>query len=604
MTLTDAYLELDLCIQGVEDDHYALASGYADWLSRMASGRGHEEWVRDVRPRESQEEKDDRARIYIPATKSAIGPVRSLVGRVYRSDGRTFTLTHPVDERLQRVRAALADYYDGQGVEDYLDREQFRLAFTDPNAYLLTLRTSERDHLGNTTAIRVYPLLIPSAEVPRSGRRNGVLEWIIRRQYNADNRQTLTLYAAGMVVTMAELADDETGDLVRTVEGVRFAVQQVTNTGSAEFPGDQIGAYLSEITPNLRVSVLDPASELLRELVKAKSILDVALDKHCFPHRYEYNEPCDYMDAELGLSCADRGYINAGTVLEDHDRIPCPRCGGRKGGRKSENNVTRVKVPTGISSARDAFKLSDLYHYEQVDLTTIVRLQENVDRLIDAIPYAVFGGQHMAPPTVSRTATETVIEHQSATDRLYPMPSRYARLVEKIARVTAQYLGAGDGFTVAYAFPENLRLQNLTELVNRLGALRRAGASQEAIFAVQCEIVEKTHAGSGSVVANMKAFERLRPWRSLATAEVLSIIAQRADGDTDAAIWLNFDRIKSELLDTYPDFHRFTLPAARRLVVEKATAIAAEAEYAEGPQVGELEIGEVPIIEKPADVLE
>ncbi|MTB53010.1 hypothetical protein [Lewinella sp. W8] len=596
MTIEEAKEEIRLAI--LEEDtfkHLDTVREMSVWLNRMVSGKDQEDWVRNVRPDETDREKEHRIRVYKPVTKSCINPVRSFYRKIYRVDGIRSVIG---EEEEEAVREAIDNFHGGESLFEYIKKRQPIMEFSDPNGYLVVGVDVERDAVA-VRGMSVFPIEVPSSEIVRKQEVNGLTQWIIRAQVlsREEDREVkvFTLYGPGIVLVYEEMEEGqvpEEGQEIDFVDGENsetYIVTAVENNLVTEFPGIRWGAYLHE-SGEYCVSAIDPASDTLDELVYKKAIYDVAFDNHVRPHRYEYDDPCDY-ESEKG-SCQGRGYLNPYEVKNREHKHICPECKGTGSKKRTESNVTKLVMPD-YDAAGEIFPLEKLYHYEMPDLDTVREIKGEIEDLKRSIPVSIFSAQAENTPVVSKTATENLIEADQINNRVFPVAQQASRIWVKVVRITGMYMNRE--VEPSHSFPENLKLESLSQLIARLASAKDAGATQEAIFAFQCEITEKTHAGNMASVENMKAFERHRPWRSLPEGMIEAIRRERGPEDYDRKLLENFDTVKTEILEERPNFYEIDFAQQKRLIrakLDQLEIIRATDSEPQQPFTDELEEGE------------
>lgn len=592
MTLEQALQEITL-LSETGHGKKSKAAEYAVWLGRMVSGEDHEEWLDNIRPLETDEEKKTRRHVYRSMTKSVIQPIQAFCRKIYRTDGRIFHIEHKDEVSKGNIYMALAEFHGGQTAYQYLADNQIDAEFNDPNGYLLIGKSTSVDETGNVDSVTTFPIEIPSSEIAKKEIVNGLTKWLIRRQSFKEPSglvlSVYTVYAAGMVVVARQIGEsgpkfDEgaTDQFAQQLGREKYAISYFADTGSIEFPGAPWGAYYSR-SRSMYVAPLDPASDLLNEAVKGKSIFDICMDKHVFPRRYEFQTTCEYKDPASGAICND-GYL--GFDIDGEKPIECPKCAGTGKNRpRSENNVVSVELPP-FDHANEIFKLADLYHYESVDLKTVEMMYQRLQDIRVEVPLAVFSSQMENQAATATTATEINYQGEVINNRVYPLAEKCSRLMELIGRVTAQYMGYYDA-KISHSFPENLKLETLSELINRLKSAKDAGANAETIFAIQCEIAEKTNAGSQQLIQRMKTFERLKPWRSLDPAQAMAIYQMRANNDTDRVLYENWDKVKEIVTQKYPAFFNMDYDEQLNILNDVAAELSQNIIYAtmEAPEI-------------------
>lgn len=567
-----------LATKGERMPSYQMRVEEAINTTRFVTGEGHDEWVRRVRNNETKEEKDDRVSLYTPETPTAIEPIIAMYRRVYRVDGVQFLINSPNEDEIKEL---LSDFSANRDVFEYIAEAQPKFEFSDPNAYLIVGKTVKADG-----SLMCYPIEVAADEILNVGKTNGVTDWLLRGQ-KVGGMNLFTFYAAGIAVTATEydpkkpIQEDPAASSVevQVLENRSFLIQYYLETGTTEFPGIEWGAYRDLKNKDVKRSPIYPARHQLMDMVAIKSIADVSMRKHVFPKRYELVSDCTYEDNATGARCDGRGYLNAMYPDNMADLVTCPACAGKgTSSPRSENNVTQVRMPA-YDDPNEIMPLSSLYHYESVELSTIQELNRKLDQLPGKVIRSIFANKPSDGVTEAATATEISYESEIVNNQIYPVAQRASAIFEKIARVVAQYAGY-QYESISHHFPENLKLETLNELLARLRAAKDAGAPENAIFAIQCEITEKTNAGDVIEIANMKAFERHKPWKSLDAAMIASLLQERATDDVQRVLYENWDRVIEEVSEEVPEFSALTYSDQRRLLEVKAMQIVEQTKYA------------------------
>ena len=158
MTPQGAYDKIvDLIQTDYRHPDYDRTVTVSEWAYSMMTGDDQGQYI-NVRLNESQDQKDQRERLYNSITGLASRQVASIFNKVRRTDGIQEMTDHDNSTAKDALTAALDTFYKGQHLREYLfDRLEY-YTFYDPNAWIICERRNTANAEGATVAVESYPL--------------------------------------------------------------------------------------------------------------------------------------------------------------------------------------------------------------------------------------------------------------------------------------------------------------------------------------------------------------------------------------------------------------------------------------------------------------
>lgn len=574
------YLRNVIIEAGYKHKHWQATVDIAEEARKLMSRdtKDQEEEITAYRIREDDEQKAQRIRLTNTVTSVALSPVYAYFEEVKRTDGVKMEVLTDNETAKARVDDLHAKYYGEAGLHEYLHGALLHYNKYDPNAWLIAERRLSADGL---TVEELFPVEVLASEaLDYHYDEAGILQYLaicLPRMARIKNRPTATkelknyfFYGAGYVWHFAEVDPQE--DNALDYEGMGYEVTPIKNrtymarmweNGTQEVPAIRCGAYPSgQHGREICETPVADAYPVLRDLQRDKSYLDTCKTIHTFPRLFQYVKPCNHVDEESNLLC-EGGYYGG-------IRKPETTCRGCNGAgyivHRGEQDVIRLIWPT---NADDIIDLEKLSHYEELPFDVVRFLREEATEAQRLVFMAVFNQETVDKALTVQTATEIRIEYDKIYNKLMPFASRVAIAWEKFTRIAHQYLL--DAFAVAdMSYPFDFKLKNVQELTAEYAQAQQAGLSYDVLWSIQQDILRKQYRNMPAKVAEIKAFEALRPWKEKSQEEVAMILQRRATDDPDRVLWENWGRIVTEIQqDRGPDkpFHEIMDMAERRRVV-------------------------------------
>lgn len=561
---------------GLRHPNYNRTVEIADFSKAIMTGQGQDDLIIQYKSRESDAQKQQRIKLTKTLTKYAGNQILKFFKKVRRVDGISKNIETKSSNKSNLERK-INNFGPEQSLSDYLfDTLEF-YSFYDPNAWIVTER---RNVMGVETVedVQIYPFEVSSHQAINYLEEHGNVQWLIVEQLEMDSFlkdgklvseqiSNFYFYAPGFVIHLKEyinniptLSEDQSTIRLETEsQKERKFVQSLYLNGTNEVPAVQIGAYLDfETKKQTFVTPLEPAKEILEDLINIKSEFDLTKALHTFLQKIAYAPPCQFEDQKG--SCQD-GFIGG-----DFEQI-CPSCNGRGVDvHTTVQDVILIKMP----DSKDGFlPLSELVQYVNLPDWLPKFQAEQIEIILKRVSLAVFNTEVFKKPEVAETATAAVLEWDKIYDVLAPFATQYSKIFKKIVRISAQYLGIKD-VQLMHKFPADFKLKSVTELLAEYKSAKEAGLSAKILDGIAMDILQKRHSNEPEMVEMIKAENHWKPFADKSSEEVAVILSSRDQLDRDRILWENYDRIFKSI-----HFDMFQLEAKffHLLILEKQKEI-------------------------------
>jgi hypothetical protein len=580
--------------------HYERIVAVSDFAERVVTGEGQDELVVRYKERESKAQKDQRVRITNTLTRYTANQVRNYYRKVGRVDNVVNEVLHDSEAAREEIENILSRFYGGKSAWQYILQKAELFSFIDPNAMLIIERRDERGARGEILSTQVYPFEVRSRDVINWGTDNGVLDWVIIKQerievktqeigtgYHEEKHPVTDyyMYFPGYVIKLAQYVNVRPDELqpnereLQITEGktgkVLYFIEGTYQNGTTEIPVIPFGAYLDDKTTGMtRVSPLDPAEEVLRDLINIKSEADLTRALHTFLQKIAYAPKCNFEDQE-------EGYCHNG-VLSNSER-DCPQCGGT--GVQVHTTTQDVILIALPDDKETFFPLQDFVHYINLpEWLPKWQHEELLEKAIKRVSLAVFNTEIFQAPQLATTATEAVIEYDKIYDTITPFAQHLSEIFEKVARVTAQYIERSEGFSVRHAFPKDFKMKSDTELIIDYKAGKEAGVGVSVLTAIENDLISKKYVNDPVTVAEIQSQRKFKPFSDKSEEMISFILSARSTEDYDRVLFENFSSIMRDISsETERQFHLYPFERQREIVAAKVEQYREMIQYNNAP---------------------
>lgn len=570
---------------------YARAIEVSKFAKMIVTGDNQGDEVWRYRRFEGEKLKEQRLRLYNSLTKYAIARPRKYWKKIDNVPGVRAAIEPDGEKKVGMLKANMDDFADHKDLYKWLVFNLEYLGVTDPNAWIIYEREDERTVEGRVTNVKVYPYIVSSANVVNYAERRGKVLWLVvmeprlvRDRGQDKILQDFYIYEPGLTLRAREKWEDmvkEPGEVEVVIEAKpnprTFYVSEY-QTGTTEVPAMCVGAYQDEKNSLFGyVAWFDPAEQVLRDLIRDKSNLDVSKTLYAVPQKYEYVKPCQHDDGTGGL--CHSGWMRGG----DHDGERCASCGGRGlvANFTTEQETLQLALPDNPAEILDLHKL---YHYEQGNTDVPEWLAGQVETAEKRVLNAVFnsGIVEKATGAADKTATEVNYEMQDVYDVLEPFCVRLRLHYELAYRIGAQYMEIPN-FSVSLFIPKDKKMRTALELVEAMKTAKDAGAGWEVIRDLREQLWEKMSGDDPEKVARVRASYKWLPFDEKSPEERAMILASRAPTDFSRVLYENWAEIFEEIDIEHPMFYQYEYSKQGEVVADKVEKWRANIQFASAP---------------------
>jgi hypothetical protein len=603
----------------------------------ISASIGWEDEITRYRRFEEDTLKAQRIRLHNPPTKSALAAPRRYFKRMPRVEGIRKTFKASSDEALVKLQDQFYNFMPGESLDQWQNRILEFYGVNDPNAWIIAERRDKRNQEGTIINTIVYPFIVGCEDVLNFKRTFGELEWVLVRTSEMQRIATpksridqiienFYLYAPGYIAQAREVGEKtikEAGDVEMMIEiypsdakpkaqksnsplaqieyigqpkAKLFYVRVKTN-GTKEVPAECVGVYDDESTGGMgcKVPWFDPAMDDFRDLMRYKSIADVLLTTHAYPQTWEFTSACHDTHVEFG-EC-DYGYYGG---IHDTDHR-CHKCNGTGIPANFSTEQAKVLLILPEDGQKEMIELAKLSHTQEIKIDLLEWLDGKIESTTAKIMNTLFGAGLFQKPTNSTTKTATEINELTAgiSDVLAPFGALECRFFELFFRVGAQYQGFE--LEVDKSYPDDLKIDQLTDMVTTFDNIKKSGVGYEAIVAQRNRIFQKTFEGNPAIQKAIAARYKFKPWDDKNDEQVSMIVASRSATDPERVLWENWLKVFQEIEAKNPMFYEMTYEKQKQIVAEQVAEITALIQQPEVDSVPNFNSPINPVEETPAN---
>jgi len=575
----------------------------------FTTGKGQDKEVLKYRRFEAEPLKAQRLRLNNPATPTVISEA-DILNRLTRVDGVRRELVAATEKEKQELETALWEaFLPGVGLEAWLIGKIRHLTKNDPNAWILYDRNDRRRPDGEIERTNLRPAIFRSIDVLNFGMdSDGIPAWVLFRDFRMEYKiegglrrdvrlETYYMYDTTRVIKAREigeqtvLMDGETFievDVYPVFEEPKreknesgFEYQSaplplsqkkrksfyisIIEHGAGEVPAFCVGAYPDEETnEESYVSWFWDGRFVLKDVIRDKQMLDVAIVMQAFRRRSEFSPACEY-ETDQHERC-EKGWIYAG----EHGKTRCPSCNGSglRANFNTEQEVLRLAMPDGIEP-NQLLELSKLAFEEPTDTALLEWFDSQLEKHKVRFSDAVLGRETSTKPTGASTDTATAIlkKTDAQADILRASALVVCQGIELAFRVLANYREYGP-ITVNYSYPEKIDMLTLEQEVANFSAIQQVDI-YEAKVHQRHRILAKQFEGEPETHKRIAARYAWLPFDDKSPEQQAQIISTLSPTDSNAILWAYWKQIFQEIEVETPNFHMLKYEQQKAIVEAK-----------------------------------
>ena len=578
--------KLQNSIKGYRHKHYEYTVSLSHFYSQIVTGTGYGELIVNYKPRETDQQKEQRVRITQNRTKSIAGKIEGFFKRVFRADKLAFDISHTDEAESSKIGQFTKDYgEDGQTLLTWCEESALFYNNLDPNAFYWVkhTRTDEVDEFNpyvfkasevldyNIDKGRIQYCTTQLTETVRCHTQQGVTDKVINIYYYFSYEGLQTAIELNPEVQnhshFYEQFTDEEGYLgeVENIDNKTYLIMfQPSETGTV--PVTRIGYNFDKKTnKDTYVSFWDSATEEYRQLVNRGSEYDLSLTLHAFLQKIQYYTPCDYQDDSHSI-------CQGGTMHPS--KSTCPSCSGT--GKKvhtSSQDVIEVQLPTE-DGENITISPKDFVFYVDIPFDIVKQQKEDVSEYTPKITESVFGVDISHQQGAMATATQITNYYDTAQDSMFEFTKSPAKMFRFTVDIMAEILGITD-LETKLLYSNEYDLESEDYLIQLLKLAKEAGASPEVIENINKRIVVKQNRTDSSYMSVYNAMRKFEPFSNLTPELKQNIVLSLPDSSPQKALLLNFKEITEDIVANEPAFLLLDYNRQKQIIKQRADTLAA-----------------------------
>ncbi len=547
---------------GKRHPNYDKVCQLADEYIKFFTGKGIDEMLRQVVPREDPKWFKQRKLLTQAITVSILSPTKLPFQKVCRTRPSVQNLywDRDNDRKIAEVNQVLTEFRGEYTLRQFLEFTQVNFNFFDPNAWIII---DFEPFNPQVEKARPYPVIVPSAGALDFKFKNNRLEYLIievnKKIIGYFGRYSVTFTLVDKREAPGLSANDKGLQRIGDVDyfRVKDKIYRVDyyDPKASQPPCWRVGYIPDPLTMGVTyVGIFHDALPLLHKTIKINSELDLSTALVAHPKVISYQSPC------TAEGC------NAGTLPDGSICEACEGTGIAKVGTSVQDAII-VKLPR---DTQDLIDLDKLLVYKSPPIELLEFQSEYVDKLQADIQSTIFNADVFQRSEVSQTATERVQERDNLDDTLYPFAQRFAYLYRALCRQVAEYLDYAAGFVIEYEFPAQFNFKSIQQLLSELKASKDSGASPITIAYLQEQINDSLLYDQPEELRRQRIRNRLAPFTGYSADDIRTIIAMYPLSDKVVA-WAYNEAIWDDLEAEQPDLWQFSFERIRELFTGKVS---------------------------------
>ncbi len=574
--------------KGNYHENYERTVEVANYAYAIVTGTNQEEYVLSYKPRESEEQKDQRFRIYIPNTKAVANRSLAIFDKVDNSDPAYDIVqfnnvnNDTAQELVFDIEKNQSNFANSQTLKTWLSENYKLYNSIDPNAWIIYTIYPNDEGDAMTTAD-----VIRSHSVVDYEYINGELEYIAVKDkkddlacYNIYTKDAHYYYIEYKTdndfdyeseIGVSEESDDEEytqpdiSELLVKIDD-KVYMRVVYPNFSGRVPAQPIGYNPDAKTFNdTYVTVLDAAENKFKQLINVTSEFQLTKNLHTFLQKFQVAEPCNFVDSQ-NRCCNGTGKIGG---------VTCSSCGGT--GLKihtTAQDIVLIKAPSEDDGDVDSYvPLNQRVFYPQLPFDIVNKQDELIDKYSKEVATSVFGVDinERNRPNVTATAIDNF------EDSINSVLKKYSLGKSRIYRFATEQISLNKGYgmpVVKYEYGDTFDLLTIAEMFTLLGSARQNGASYAAIESIQDDIIAKQYVNQPTAILLNRIKQKFIPFKGV-NDQLIQMQMATMDPYSRFKIQylyndIIFDRINAQM--DMQDFAEMTLDN-QQMIVDKQTDI-------------------------------
>lgn len=539
----------------------------AEFQKIIYTGEGQEKVLFNYRTKEDKNQKDQRKRISITRTKHVCNQAENLINWLQMMDTPMVKVLSEGNNQ-KAVDELTTFIYDNNLIDLAFNKVKHFGALLDANAYLKCAMNEYGDIQFQVLTIdNIYDIY----------QINDITKAICFKFVRDEKGQKLTDY---------ELYTNEGYYIYKEVSGLiddtkerwdKFEVEYHKSGKMFVFPLGFINDSTNK-TLSTKKTILEPASELFKDLIWKGSDLDVSVATQGINKQFAYAPKCNYQnkvydnnnDAYLMQSCF-LGYIYENNVPTGS---VCPKCAGT-GLQIHISDQDIITFPLPEPGEENKLSLSDLIHTVYINEAAFSFNERAVEKLESKIMATIFNNSQInkAEIQVQETATKSIIDLQGVYALLNIVGKHVSDVFIWMVECIAEIKGYKD-ISVIHGYTLTLKLETIEDLALKRKTLTEANAPIEIIRAIDLAMMQKRHLDDPQSIERYSIWEQYKPFPDKSETAIISLISTLPDTNKYKVMYLFWGNIKRNIEMQIADkFYTLSHEQRQKLIDEEVNKI-------------------------------
>lgn len=502
------------------------AKGDYDYQYALYTGVGQESVLLNYRVMESEPQKKQRKRIYIPRTKHIVRQAENVLDQLDIMDKPSIKIIGKNENEVKDIEAWI--YNNNIAALAYNYTKHANLI--DANAILVCTESED-----NVSFKMIMVSDIIHIEVV-----NGVTDHIVVKSKDGKYFDHYVYSKDSIHIIKDEKRTRGEGEIIGGQEVV------VIDTGMPYY--FRLG-YVKDISNQMQtfLSLLEPASELFRSIIWQGSELDNDVATHGIVKLFAYANVCNNtVPYEEGI-----GHCSGGSIYIAGDyKEKCQSCNG-SGMQIHTSSQDLITYPMP-ADPQTAMKLADLTHTVFAPSGFLDFRKTLISELKEEIMKTIFNSTTITKDQISQTATGEMIDLQGIYSTLNQLGKAVSEAFIWMCECYANKKGYKN-IEFIHGYTLSLKLENVETLAIKKKNLVEAGAPSEIIRAIDMAMLQKQHIDSPNAIREFAIWENYRPFNDKSENVIMTILAGLPNDNKYKILYNFFATIKSWVKDKYGD---------------------------------------------------
>lgn len=323
------------------------------------------------------------------------------------------------------------------------------------------------------------------------------------------------------------------------VDKIKVSLCYAIHTGYKLNPFTQYKTYLS---------ILEPASELFRQLIYDGSEYDIIKNCHGIEKTFAFAPVCDYSrKGEEGIEYCRNGDVYMG----DQFQKQCPSCQGT--GLKIHRSSQNIMYLPEPRDKQEYLALDKLVHTVHIEQGLIDLIKQDLDQLENEIKRTVFNSNTIIKEDIIKTATEVSIDQNGIYSALQQLGRKVSDVFIWMVEVYADINKLKD-INVYHGYTMELNMDSVTTMLDNRAKALVSGASYDIVKTFDYAILKKQHMDNPEFINRYSILETLKPFSDKSETERMGIISLLDDNNLDKLLYNYWQDITIQATDENDDF--------------------------------------------------